>query len=162
MFELYQGISLFYFIFFAEMKQTQKSSIKEDRRKIKNCKADNIAEKLFRIYWKQDKSSLCKKHLYQGLSLNSWSVDVGAIKNALLKHQQIYLKIPTVGGVQVFTLELHPQFHFLGFFLLGTPIFGNTWVFFVLFFFFDCNVSHSLCFCFFLQKIRQPVLFSTS
>ena len=52
MFELYQGISLFYFIFFAEMKQTQKSSIKEDRRKIKNCKADNIAEKLFRIYWK--------------------------------------------------------------------------------------------------------------
>ena len=38
---------------------------------------------------------------------NSCSVDVRAIKNALLK-QQIYSKIPTVGAVQVFTLELHP------------------------------------------------------
>ena len=66
--------------------------------------------------------SLYKKRLYQGLSINSYSVDVRAIKNASMKHWQIYSKIPTVGAVQVFTLEVH----FLGFFLLGTPIFKNT------------------------------------
>ena len=86
---------------------------------MENCKANNIAEKLFRSLWKQGKLPLCKKHFYQGLSINSCSVDVRAIKNALLKHQQIYSKILTVGAVQVFSLELHPQFHFVGFFLLG-------------------------------------------
>ena len=59
---------------------------------MENCKADNIPEKLFRSYWKQGKLSLCKKNLYQGLSINSCSVDV-TIENALLK-QQIYSKIP--------------------------------------------------------------------
>ena len=38
-------------------------------------------------------------------SLYSCCVDVSAIKNALLK-QQIYSKIPTVGAVEVFSLEL--------------------------------------------------------
>ena len=92
---------------------------------MENCKADNIAEKLFRSYWKQGKSSLCKK-CYKGLSINSCFVDVNAIKNALLKHQQIYSKIPTVGAVQVLRLELHPWFHFLRFFLSGTLIFRKT------------------------------------
>ena len=36
---------------------------------MENCNADNIAEKLFRSYWKLGQLSLCKKHLYQGLSL---------------------------------------------------------------------------------------------
>ena len=114
--------------FTSEIPLTMKiaTSNKKDRRRMETCKADNIAEKLFRSYWKQGKSSLCKKHLYQGLSINSYSVDVNAIKNALLKHQQIYSKIPRVGAVQVFTLELHQQFHFLGRFLLRTPIFRNT------------------------------------
>ena len=93
---------------------------------MENCKADNIAEKLFRSYWKQGKSSLCKK-CYKGLSINSCFVDVNAIKNALLKHQQIYSKIPTLGAVQVLRLELHPWFHFLRFFLSGTLIFRKTW-----------------------------------
>ena len=74
---------------------------------MENCKADKIAEKLFRSYWKQGKSSLCKK-CYKGPSKNSCFVDVSAIKNALLKHYQIYSKIPTVGAAQVFSLELHP------------------------------------------------------
>ena len=52
---------------------------------MKNCKTDNIAEKLFRSYWKYGKSSLCKK-CYKGLTVNSCSVDVSAIKNDLLKH----------------------------------------------------------------------------
>ena len=34
---------------------------------MENCEADNIADKLFRSYWKQGKLSLCKKRLYQGL-----------------------------------------------------------------------------------------------
>ena len=74
-----------------------------------NCKADNIAGKRFRSYWKWVKLSLCQKHLYLilKLSINSCYVDVSVIKNASLKHQQIYSKIPAVGGVQVFNLELH-------------------------------------------------------
>ena len=52
---------------------------------MKNCKTDNIAEKLFRSYRKYGKSSLCKK-CYKGLTVNSCSVDVSAIKNDLLKH----------------------------------------------------------------------------
>ena len=72
---------------------------------MENFKADNIAEKRFRSgvtqggQSKQGKLSLCKKHLYQGLSINSCSVDISAIKNALMKHQQIYSKIPTVSAV---------------------------------------------------------------
>ena len=53
---------------------------------MENCKADNIADEFLRSYWKWGKSSLCKKHLYLGLSINSYSVDLSAIKNALLKH----------------------------------------------------------------------------
>ena len=34
---------------------------------MENCKTDNIANKLFRSYWKWDKLSLSNKHLYQGL-----------------------------------------------------------------------------------------------
>ena len=75
---------------------------------MENCKADNIAEKLFRSYWKESKLSLCKKHLYRDLYINSCSLDVSAIKNALLKHLQIYSRIPTVGAVQVFSLEIDP------------------------------------------------------
>ena len=75
---------------------------------MENCKADNIAEKRFRSYWKKSKLSLCKKHLYQGLYINSCSLDVSAIKNALLKHLQIYSRIPTAGEAQVFSLEVHP------------------------------------------------------
>ena len=60
---------------------------------MKNCKADINSDKLFGYYWEQGKLPLCKKHLYQGLSISSCSVDVGAIKNAFLK-QQIYSKIP--------------------------------------------------------------------
>ena len=133
---------------------------------MKNCKADNIAEKLSKSYLKQGKSSLCKK-CYEGLTKNSRSVDVNAFKNALLRHQDIYQKISTVGAVQVFSLELHPSFHFLRYFLLGTPIFRNTreCAFVFALYFFDCNVSskiYSLCFYSFLPKVRRPVLFSTS
>ena len=130
-----------------------------------NCKADNIAQKLSRSYWKQGKSLLCKK-CYKGLSINSCSVDVSAIKNALLKHYQIYSKIPTVGAAQVFSLELHPQFHFLRFFcwkhlFSGTP----ESIFFSFFFFLTamCRARiYSLCFYLFLQKIIHPAFFSTS
>ena len=76
-----------------------------------NCKADNTAEKRFRSYWKWGKLSLGKKHLYQGLSISSCSVDVSIIKNDLLK-MQIYSKIPTVGAVQVLSLELTRSFIF--------------------------------------------------
>ena len=61
---------------------------------MENCKVDNTAEKRFRSYWKWGKLSLGKKHLYQGLSISSCSVDVSTIKNALLK-LQIYSKMPT-------------------------------------------------------------------
>ena len=54
------------------------------------------------------KLSLRKKHLYRGLYINSCSVDVSVIKNGLLKHLQIYWKIPAVSAVQVFSLEIHP------------------------------------------------------
>ena len=138
-----------------------KSSTKEDRRKMENCKADNITEKLFRSYWKQGKLSLYKKHLYRGLYINSCSLDVSAIKNALLKHLQIYSKILTVGAVQVFSLEIHLQFHFLGFFF-QEQLFSGTHENVFYSFFFYCNVSYSLCFYLFLQKIRRPVLFSLS
>ena len=39
--------------------------------------------------------------------MNSCWVDASAIKNALLKHKQIYSKIAKVGAVQVLSLELH-------------------------------------------------------
>ena len=39
--------------------------------------------------------------------MNRFSLDVNAIKNALLKHLQIYSRIPTVGAVHVFSLEIH-------------------------------------------------------
>ena len=94
---------------------------------MENYKAGNIAEKLFRYYWKKAKLSLCKNHLYRGLYVNSCSVDVSAIKNALLKHLQIYSKIPSVGPVQIFSLEIHLWFHFVGIFVLGRAIFRNTW-----------------------------------
>ena len=53
---------------------------------MENCTADIIADKLFRGYWNYGKLPLCKKHSCEGLSINSCSVDVSAIKNALLKH----------------------------------------------------------------------------
>ena len=149
--------------FTSEIPLTMKiaTSNKKDRRRMETCKADNIAEKLFRSYWKQGKSPLYKK-CYKSLSINSCSVDVSAIKNALLKHQEIYSKIPAVDVVHIVILELHPQFHFLRFFLLGTPIFRNTEE---LFFFLTASFQariYSLYFYFFPQKIRRPVLFSTS
>ena len=117
--------------------------------------------------WKIIKPIILKRNflevtgnLYWGLYIYSCSLDVSAIKNALLKHFQIYSRIPIVGTVQVFSLEIYPQFHFLGFFLLGTPE-STLWECF-LFFFFYRNVSYSLCFYLFLQKLRQPVLFSSS
>ena len=82
---------------------------------MENCKADNTAEKRFRSYQKQGQLSLGKKHLYQGLSISSCSVDVSTIKNALLK-LQIHSKIPTVGAVPVFSLELFRSFIFYKFF----------------------------------------------
>ena len=90
---------------------------------------------------------------------NSCSVDVRAINNALLKHQQIYSKIPTVGTVQVFTLELpSPVVSFSRIFSIkNTHIQEHLSVFYS---FFGC--SYSLCFYLFLQKIRRPLLFSTS
>ena len=98
----------FFISFFCWNETTTKSSTKEDRRKMENCKADNITEKLFRSYWKESKLSLCKKHLYRDLYINSCSLDVSAIKNALLKHLQIYSRIPIVGAVQFFGMEIHP------------------------------------------------------
>ena len=47
---------------------------------------------------------------------NSCSVDVSAIKNTLLK-LQILSKTATKSAVHVISTELHPQFHFIGFFL---------------------------------------------
>ena len=82
---------------------------------MENCKADITAEKRFRSYQKQGQLSLGKKHLYQGLSISSCSVDVSTIKNALLK-PQIHSKIPTVGAVPVFSLELFRSFIFYKFF----------------------------------------------
>ena len=54
----------FFISFFCWNETATKSSTKEDRRKMENCKADNIAEKLFRSYWKWGNLSLCKKHLH--------------------------------------------------------------------------------------------------
>ena len=59
----------FFISFFCWNETTTKSSTKEDRRKMENCKADNIAEKLFRTYWKWRNLSLCKKHLYWGQNI---------------------------------------------------------------------------------------------
>ena len=136
---------------------------------MENCKADKIAERLFRSYWKQGKLSLCKKHLYRGLYIKSCSVDVSAIKRIQanicnIKHLQIYSKIHTAGAVQVFSLEIHPQFHLLGFFLLGTYFQEHLRVLLILFFFFLAAMCHTLFVSvfLFLQKIRRSVLFSTS
>ena len=127
---------------------------------MENCKADKIAERLFRSYWKQGKLSLCKKHLYRGLYIKSCSVDVSAIKRIQanicnIKHLQIYSKIHTPGAVQVFSLEIHPQFHLLGFFLLGTYFQEHLRVLLILFFFFwlQCVIlSLFLFFCFFKKS----------
>ena len=42
----------FFISFFCWNETNTKSSVKEERRKMENCKADNTAEKLFRSYWK--------------------------------------------------------------------------------------------------------------
>ena len=47
------------------------------------------------------------KGLYKGLSINSCSMDVSAIKNTLSK-QKIRSKIPTISAVQDFSTERHP------------------------------------------------------
>ena len=96
---------------------------------MENCKADNIAEEFLRSYWKWGKSSLCKKHLYQGLSINSYSVDLSAIKNALLGNL-----FETLGNLFENTYSrcgagLQPGTSlvvFLRFFLLDTPVFRKT------------------------------------
>ena len=82
--------------------------------------------------------------------MNTCSLDVSAIKNPLLKQLQIYSKIPTVGGVQVFSLEIHPWFHFLGF----SRIIRNTYfqehlrVFFILF----LTAKNYVSICFFKKS----------
>ena len=131
---------------------------------MENCKASNIAENLFyKSYWKYGNSSLIKKHLYKGLSINSCSVNVSAIKNALSKHQQICSKIPTISAVHVFNPELHPQFHFLRFFLYIWNTFFKKRFLFLLFIFFDCNVSSKdllSLFLFVSSKNQTPCTFS--
>ena len=127
---------------------------------MENCKADNIAEKLFRSYWKQGKSSLCKK-CYKGLSINSCFVDVNAIKNALLKHpanlfENTYSRCGA--GLETGT---SPVVSFSKIFSIGNTYFQENLR--VFFFTGMCQARiYSLCFYLFLQKIRRPVLFSTS
>ena len=69
-------------------------------------------------YWKQCKRSLYTKCVQKGLCINSiWClVHVTAIKNTSSK-QQIRSKTATISALQVFIAEIHPQFHFPGFFL---------------------------------------------
>ena len=113
--------------------------------------------------------SLCKKHLYRGLYIKSCSADVSAIKRIqanICKHQTFanlfentYSRCgagllpgnsPAVSFTRIFSIRN---------LFSGTPESAFNSFFF---FFFGCNVSYSLCFCLFLQKIRRSVLFSTS
>ena len=72
-------------------------SVKEDRRKMENSKADNIAHKYFKVTGKR-----VSCHYARNISRS----EICNMK------QQIYLKIPTVGAVQVFSLELLRSFIF--------------------------------------------------
>ena len=112
---------------------------------MENCKADNTAEKRFRSYWKQVKISLCKKHLCQGLSINICYADVSAIKNILLKHQQIYSKNAAVGGCR----SSAQNFNVVSFSIRNTYFQEHQRVFLFFFFFF-------FFFCFFrLSCVKQ-------
>ena len=86
-------------------------------------------------------------------------MDVSAIKNTLSK-EQIRSKIPTISALQVFSTELHPSFHFLGFFLNTRSTWECLLLIFFFFFFFDCNVSSKNLLSLFLHKIRRPLLFT--
>ena len=72
----------------------------------------------------------------KGLSVNRCSVDFSTIKNTSSK-QQICLKIPPIGVVEVFNMELHLQFHFLGFSRNTRSTLEC-----LLFIFVDCNMSN--------------------
>ena len=92
-----------------------KFSIKEDTRKM------DQGNFFHRSYWKQGKWSLSKKHLYKGFSKNSCSIDLNDIKNALLKHQQIGSKIPTINSVA--------GLHLPGTYFTGSFIFQNLFLY---------------------------------
>ena len=109
------------------------------------------------------KLSLRKKHLYRGLYINSCSVDVSAIKRIqanICKHQTFanlfentYSRCgaglqpgnsPVVSFTRIFSIRN---------LFSGTP----ESPFNSFFFFFGCNVSYSLCFCFFVSSKNQTV-----
>ena len=51
------------------------------------CGAENMVEKTFlEKLWKQGMWSLCKNHLFKGLSKNSCSVNLNDTENTLLNH----------------------------------------------------------------------------
>ena len=104
---------------------------------MENCKANNIADKIFRSYCKYGQLLLYKKYLYQVLSINSCSVDV----------LQLFCSCSVVW---FFRISSNRNTYFLE----HLSVFCS--------FFFDWNVSYSHCFYLFLQKIKRPVLFSTS
>ena len=73
---------------------------------MENCKADNTAEKFFtQVTGNRESDYLFKKGLYKGLSINSCSLNVSAIKITLSK-QQFRSKISTISVAQVFSTEL--------------------------------------------------------
>ena len=107
---------------------------------------------------KQAKRLLRRKHLYKGLAMNNCSVDVSAIKNIQNQQkylkQQIRLKIPTISALQVFSLELHPQFHSPGSFLYSRNTqFQNHLRVLFKFFFLAAMIQEITLFCFFKNKI---------
>ena len=121
---------------------------------MENCKANNVTDNFFyRSYWKQNKWSLCKKLLYKGLSINSYSMDVITI------HQKQFIESltnsygsglqhgtsPVVSFSRIFSKHLEHLKMFFLFFLF--------WLQFV-------KQEFTLFVSMFLKNLRDPVLFS--
>ena len=106
-------------------------------------------EKLFlQKLLEKGKWSLCKKHLYKGLSKSSCFVNLSEIKNTLLKHQICWKISAKSAGLKRETYFTN-SYVFLNFFYIRNTNFQEHREFFLFIFFFSemCQaIIYSLCF----------------
>ena len=111
-------------------------------------------EKLFlQKLLEKGKWSLCKKHLYKGLSKSSCFVNLSEIKNTLLKHQICWKISAKSAGLKRETYFTN-SYIFLNFFYIRNTNFQEHREFF-LFIFFFWNVSSNNLLSLFLRFFKK-------
>ena len=112
-------------------------------------------EKLFlQKLLEKGKWSLCKKHLYKGLSKSSCFVNLNEIKNTLLKHQICWKISAKSAGLKRETYFTN-SYIFLNFFYIRNTNFQEHREFFLFIFFFFWNVSSNNLLSLFLRFFKK-------